>query len=147
VAAVSGQQVAALRTALMLDQGRAHELRAGLVRAGGLQGFGELAYAAFLLAVRRRFGPAWTRGDVVRYVGSVRAHGPDDDDFDPLAAETLILRALGGGAPPVAGEEAAATPQAILLIVLIIELELDVGGLDRFLTEARELADRWLAEL
>ena len=146
MAAVSGQQIAALRASLKLHAGQAQDLRASLIRAGDLHGFGELVYAAFLLAVRRRFGPEWTPADVVRYVGSVRAHGPKDDDFDPLAAETLIGRALGGDPPPVADEEARAAAQAILLITLIIDLELDAAGLDRFLAEARELADRWLAE-
>ena len=146
MAAVSGQQIAALRASLTLNTAQAQELQVSLIQGGDLHGFGELVYAAFLLAVRRRFGPACTRADVVRYVGRVRAHGPKDDDFDPLAAETLIVRALGGDPPPVADEEARAAAQAILLIALIVDLELDAAGLDRFLAEARELADRWLAE-
>jgi hypothetical protein len=72
VAVVSGQQVATLRAALASDAARAQEWRAHLIRSGDLDGFSELVYAAFVVAVRRYFAPAWTRADVVRYVGSVR---------------------------------------------------------------------------
>ncbi len=89
---------------------------------------------------------AWTRADVVRYVSSVRAHGPDGDDIDPLAAEALILGALGGGPPPRADAEATAAVQAIALVTLIADLELDAADLDRFLAETRELTDQWLCE-
>lgn len=69
VAAVSGQQAAALRAALALDAAQAQEWRARLIGSGDLDGFSELVYAAFVVAVRRYFAPAWTRADVVRYVG------------------------------------------------------------------------------
>jgi hypothetical protein len=145
MAAVSGQQVAALRAALTLDTPQAQELRTHLTQSGDLYGFGELVYAAFLLAVRRRFAPAWTHADVVRYVGNVRAHGPADDDIDPLAAEALILRALGTDQRPGADEEVMAAAQAVLLVTVIADLQLDAAGLDRFLTQARGLADQWLS--
>jgi hypothetical protein len=45
------------------------------VGSGDLDGFSELVYAAFVVAARRYFGLEWTRADVVRYVGSVRARG------------------------------------------------------------------------
>lgn len=144
MAVVSGQQMAALRASLMLDAPQAQEWRTRLHQSGDLNGFGELVYAAFLLAVRRRFTPAWTRADVVRYVGRVRARGPADDDIDPLAAETLILRALGAAVPLRADEEATAAAQTIVLVTLIADLGLDAEGLDQFLAEARELADQWL---
>jgi hypothetical protein len=145
VGAVSGQQVAALRASLMLDAPQAQAQRTRLTQSGDLHGFTELVDAAFLLAARRRFAPAWTRADIVRYVGSVRAHGPADDDIDPLAAEALILRALGTDQRPSADKEAIAAAQAVLLITLIADLQLDTAGLDRFLTQARGLADQWLS--
>lgn len=145
MATVSGQQVAALRAALTLDAPRAQELRTRLIQSGDLYGFGELVYAAFLLAVRRHFGPAWTRADVVRYVGSVRAHGPADDDIDPVAGEALILRTLGADQRTGADDEATAAAQAVLLVTLIADLQLDAVSVDRFLAEARGLADQWLS--
>jgi hypothetical protein len=143
--AISDQQVAALHAALTLDAPRAQELRTRLTQTGDLAGFGELAYAAFLLAARRRFAPTWTRADVIRYVGDVRGHGPADDDIDPVAAEALILRALGAGQRPDADAEATAVAQAVLLVTMIADLHLDAVSLERFLAEARELADQWLS--
>lgn len=145
IAVVTGQQVAALRASLTFDMAQAQEWRARLIQSGDLRGFGELVYAAFLLAVRRYFAPVWTRADVVRYVGSVRARGPADDDVDPVIAEMLILRALGADPPLRAAEEAKAEAQAIMLGALISDLGLDAAGLDEFLAEARALADRWLS--
>ncbi len=129
----------------MLDAPRAQELRTRLAQSGDLYGFAELVNAAFLLAVRRRFAPAWTRSDVVRYVGNVRAYGPADDDIDPLAAEALILRALGTDQRPGADEEVVAAAQAVLLVTVIADLQLDAAGVDHFLIQARELADQWLS--
>ena len=145
MAAVTGQQVAALRALLAFDEVRVREWRARLIGSGDLEGFGELLYAAFVVAVRRYFAPQWSRGDVVRYVGSVRARGPADDDIDPVTAEKLILRALGADEPLGAGEEAKVEVQTILLGSLVIDLGLDAAGLDGLLTEARDLADRWLS--
>lgn len=144
---VSGQQVAALRAALTFDAGLAREWQAHLIGSGDLDGFSELVYAAFVLAARRYFGGEWTRADVVRYVGSVRARGPADDDIDPVTAEALLLRALGADLPLRAAEEATAAAQTILLGALIADLGLDDGGLDEFLADGRALADQWLSGL
>lgn len=146
VAAVSGQQAAALRAALALDTAQAQEWRARLIGSGDLDGFSELVYAAFVLAAGRYFGTTWSRGDVVRYVGNVRAHGPAGDDIDPAIAEALILRALGADYPLDASVEAKVEVQAILLGVLAADLELDDAGLGLLVGQARELADRWLSE-
>lgn len=143
--AVTGDQVAALRASLTLDQAQARDWRDWLIRSRGLDGFGELMYAAFVLAVRRRFAPAWTRADVVRYVGSVRAHGLAEGDIEPLAAESLILRALGRDVPPGIDEQAKAAAQAVLLAALVADLGLDDAALDQFLDQAWGLADRWLS--
>jgi hypothetical protein len=146
VAVVSGQQVAALRAALAFDPAQAQEWRARLTGSGDLDGFSELIYAGFVVAVRRYFGTGWSRGDVVRYVGTVRAHGPAGDDIDPSVAEALILRALGADQPLDASLEAKVEVQTVLLGVLAADLELDDAGLHLFVGQARELADGWLAE-
>jgi hypothetical protein len=146
VAVVSGQQVAALRAALAFDAPQAQQWRAHLIRSGDLDGFSELVYAAFTLAVRRYFGVGRARADVVRYVGSVRARGPAGDDIDPVTAEALILRALGADRPLEASLEAKVEVQTILLGTLTADLELDDAGLSLFVAQARDLADQWLAE-
>jgi hypothetical protein len=56
VTLVSGHQAAALRAALAFDAVRAREWRAYLTSSGDLDGFSELVYAAFVVAVRRYFG-------------------------------------------------------------------------------------------
>ena len=142
---VSDQQVAALRAALALDAVRAREWRARLIGSGNLEGFSELVYAAFVLAVRRYFGVRWGRADVVRYVGSVRARGPAGDDIDPVIAEALVMRALGADVALHASVEAKVEVQTILLGALVADLELDSANLTLFTAEARELADQWLA--
>jgi hypothetical protein len=146
VAVVSGQQVAALRAALAFDAAQAQEWRARLIGSGDLDGFSELIYAAFVVAVRRYFGAAWARADVVRYVGSVRARGPAGDDIDPVTAEALILRALGADRSLDASLDAKVEVQAILLGTLTADLVLDAAKLSLFVAQARELADRWLSE-
>lgn len=142
---VSDQQVAALRAALALDAARAREWRARLIGSGDLEGFSELVYAAFVLAVRRYFGVRWGRADVVRYVGSVRARGPAGDDIDPVIAEALVMRALGADVALHASVEAKVEVQTILLGALVADLKLDSANLTLFAAEARELADQWLA--
>jgi hypothetical protein len=143
VAVVSDQQVAALRAALALDAVRAREWRARLTGPGDLDGFSELVYAAFVLAVRRYFGAGRGRADVVRYVGSVRARGPAGDDIDPVIAEALVMRALGADAALHASVEAKVEVQAILLSALVTDLALGGVSLGLFVAEARELAGRW----
>jgi hypothetical protein len=146
MAVVSDQQVAALRAALALDGVRAREWQAWLVGSGDLDGFSELMYAAFVIAVRRYFGVVWRRADVVRYVGSVRAWGPEGDDIDPVIAEALVMRALGADRALHASVEAKVEVQTILLGTIAADLELDSADLTLFTAQARELADQWLAE-
>jgi hypothetical protein len=145
MAAVTGQQVATLRAALTFDQAHVQAWRTRVHESGDLAGFSELLHAAFLLAARRRFAPAWTRAGVVRYVGSIRASAPPGDDIDPVTAEALILRALGADQPLHAGLEAKVAVQAILLGALIADFGLGADELEEFLVQARSLADRWLS--
>jgi hypothetical protein len=142
---VSDTQAAALRASLMLNADEAQELRARLTRAGELDGLSELFYAAFVLAVRRRFAPTWTRGRIVRYVGKIRTTGSSGPDIDPLAAEALIRRALGDDVPFAGDKEQEAAAQAILLLCIVADLELDASDVDLLVAEARKLADGWLA--
>ncbi len=143
--AVSDTQAAALRASLMLNADEAQGLRVRLTRAGELAGFSELLYAAFALAVRRRFAPTWTRAEIVRYVGSIRTTASSGADLDPLAAETLIRRALGDDMPLAEDTEREAAAQAILLLCIVADLELNVRDIDLLVAEARKLADGWLA--
>jgi hypothetical protein len=145
MAAVSDTQAAALRASMMLNAHEARELRARLTEGGELGGFSELVYMAFVLAMRRRFAPTWTRAEIVRYLGSIRTTGSSGGDIDPLAAETLIRRALGDDVPLAGDTEQQAAAQAILLLCVIADLELNASDVDLLVSEARKLADGRLA--
>ena len=67
-----------------------------LAASGQMYGFGELIYSAFVTAARRRFVPAWTSAQIVRYTARTRnALRPAGVGLDPAATEILIRQALG----------------------------------------------------
>jgi hypothetical protein len=54
-------------------------------------------WAAFVMAVRKRFARSGRFPQVIRYVASVRSHrGQDANDIDSRTAETLMRRAVEG---------------------------------------------------
>jgi hypothetical protein len=113
------------------------------MESGDVAGYGELVYAAFVAAVRRRFSPTWTLPKVIRFVAAARADLLQDGiEIDPRTAETLIRRALGDGIATRLEEEARVRAQIFLLIQLIDDEGLDDAGLDAFLAQARSLADQ-----
>jgi hypothetical protein len=137
---VTDIQLAALRACLDGAQSTADPV--GQIDRRELRGLGYLSYAAFVIAVRRRFGSPWTNADIVRYVANVRSHAPDGDDIDPLAAENLIRQALGGSSRSVNDDPSV---QAILLSCLAAdEGALGRVGIDDLMASARKLADEWL---
>lgn len=141
--AVSDTQIASLRAFLSNDPHEGMRLAGSLVDSDDADGFGELLYAAFVTAVRRRFSAAWTIPAVVTFVAAARAAlFQDGTDIDPHAAEILIRRALGDSVITGVEEMASARAQVLVLRRLIADERLDDCGLDRFLAEARALADQ-----
>lgn len=144
--AVSDQQVAILRAYLAQDADEAARLNAQLAQPGDWDGYGEFVWAAFVLAVRRRFAPVWTVPQVVRYVAAVRARRDrDEDDFDPRIAEILMRRALDDNVPADLDEVSRGRAQVFLLGELIADEQLGNAELDKFLAQVRTLADNWLS--
>jgi hypothetical protein len=140
---VSDDQVAALRAFLALEPYETERLTKQLVETDRLEGYGELVYAAFVAAVRRRFSPTWTVPDVIRFVGTARARLLNDEiEIDPRTAEILMRRALGDGIVAERDEEARTRAQIFLLGEMVVDEELDDDGLDEFLATARVLADQ-----
>jgi hypothetical protein len=140
---VSDDQVAALRAFLALEPNETERLTKQLVETDRLEGYGELVYAAFVAAVRRRFSPTWTVPDVIRFVGTARARLLNDEiEIDPRTAEILMRRALGDGIVAERDEEARARAQIFLLGEMVVDEDLDDDGLDEFLATARVLADQ-----
>lgn len=143
---VSDQQLAALRAFLVLESDEGGSPPEQRLEVGGVEGYGELVYAAFVTATRRRFSPTWTVPDVIQFVAAVRAELLEDEvDIDPRTAEVLIRRALGDGIVTVLHEEARARAQIFLLCVIVADAKFDDAGLDAFLAQARGLADQLTA--
>jgi hypothetical protein len=144
---VSDEQVAALRASLTAatsdDAAGAERQFRLLARTAATAGFGELLYATFAVAARRKFSPTWTRAGIVRFVAGVRAHAlTSPDDLDPAAAEHQLRTALGEKIPGYPPSEARARAQVILLTALTSDPALTGPEIDELLAEARTLANQ-----
>jgi hypothetical protein len=142
---VTDEQVTALRAFLACDPSY-ERLARELFGSGRLHGFGDLVYSAFVTAAGRRFAPAWTSAQIVRFTArarnGLRTHGID---LDPRATEILIRQALGDRVSSDYDDETHAQVMLFVLGELISDERLDDAGLDAFLAEARALADTRLA--
>lgn len=144
MAVTTDAAVAALRSYLSGDIELSQQLHLQLFDSGQDEGYGELLYAAFITALRRRFAPRWTRPAIIRFVADVRSRlGEDSHLIDPTTAENLIRRALDDPVDDSATAEAKAQAQLLLLTALIEDEELTERELDQFLDEVRTLADDW----
>jgi hypothetical protein len=144
---VTDEQVAALRALLALDSPEAERLTGRLIDNEDLDGYGGLAYAAFVIATRRRFSPAWSLPELIRFVAAVRVDlAQDDVDIDPHAAEVALRRALDERLAAEPSQEAMARAQFFLLQEMVLEARLDDVELDEFLKSAREAADGVISE-
>lgn len=140
---IPDEQVASFRAFLSGDSEEGVRRTGRFVESRGVEGYGELVYAAFALAVRRRFAPSWTIADVVRSVAAARARLLDVDvDIDPRAAEVMIRRVLGDAVTGDFEDESKARAQVFVLLVLVDDEEFDDAGLDAFLADVRALADQ-----
>ncbi|MCW2865206.1 MAG: hypothetical protein JWP48_6914 [Actinoallomurus sp.] len=140
---IPDEQIASLRAFLAGDSEEGMRPTGRFVESGGVEGYGELVYAAFAVVVSRRFSPSWTIADVVRGVAAVRARLLDVDvDVDPRAAEVMIRRVLGDAVTDDFEDESKARAQVFVLLVLVDDEDFDDAGLDAFLSEVRNLADQ-----
>ena len=144
---ISDAQVSALRAYLIRDADEAEKLNEQFRTSDDVDGFGELIWAAFVLAARRRFAPEWTVPDIVRYVAAVRARRAEHkDDFHPRTAEILLRRALGEMVEADLTELARGHAQIFLLGELIADEGFDnFTDLDEFMAEARALGDQLIS--
>jgi hypothetical protein len=112
-------------------------------------GYMALLYGAFCVAVRRRFSPTYTVGEIVRFVADVRIKAHEDTGLiNPLVAEDMIRRVVG--APPLENGEpedvrAALYAEVFVLLHLVGEADFDRAGLEQFIEEATAYTERWLA--
>jgi hypothetical protein len=137
---ITDDQVAVLRTYLKGDadgQNRIHE------RIGSPD-YADLLVAAFFEAVDRRFGGNGTKPDVVEFVANLRSRTDGlADAIDPRPAERLILAAFTDEEIADIDDKIKGGLYVLLLAALINDAQLSDTELDKFLAEARGLADRW----
>jgi len=144
---VDDPHVAYLRSQIAGDQ----QAVLGVMNELGARQMGPLVpflREAFVLAVRRWFGPTFTHGQVIQLVARIRALGADEPDFvNPVAAESEICRALGEDVPQHPDPIARMGAQYVVLDFLVRLLDLDEYAIDALLAEARYTADQTLAGL
>jgi non-ribosomal peptide synthetase component F len=148
--AVTDDQVAALRAYLRArtdsEASDAERRFLTLSRTGRLDEVGALVYGAFAAAARRRFSPAWTSADVVRFVAEFRGSSAEAAELlSPSPAENQLRGVLGEKQYVLPSEEARARAQFLLLAALTVTL--DPQELGQVLAEGRGLADSLIMEL
>jgi hypothetical protein len=142
---VTPAHIAALRAILTGDLDTFDRLAAAADFLDG-EGFPILVVNALFAAAQRHFPPGWSRGDLVRFVGQLRARDEGlAEELSATAAEQMLLRALTG--EPMTREFDEHT-KGIAQVGLLVELvrDLDEQDLDTFLTEVHERADAWLVQ-
>ncbi|GAA1797838.1 hypothetical protein [Actinomadura chokoriensis] len=108
-----------------------------------------LLFGAFEVAVRRRFAPNYTVGQIVRLVADLRITlGEDADEVNPIIAEDMIRRAVD--APPLKADvpddlTATVNAQVCILLYLVGEADFDRAGLEQFIDETTAYTEQWLA--
>ena len=142
---VTPAQVAALRAALSGDEDAFNRLSSDPDVADS-EGLPVLTAAAFVAAVQRRFPPGWSGGDVVRFVGLLRARNEGAyADLSATAAEQMILSILRG--EPMSGQfDDLMKGYAEFALLAELVRNLSEQELSTFLAGAREQADAWLAQ-
>jgi hypothetical protein len=112
-------------------------------------GYMSLLFGAFEVAVRRRFAPTYTVGQIVRLVADLRITlGEDADEVNPIVAEDMIRRAVD--APPLKADvpddlTATLNAQVCILLYLVGEADFDRAGLEQFIDETTAYTQQWLA--
>lgn len=139
---VTPEHVATLRAHLAGDFDEYRRLWAALDRSPTKVGYITLISAAFFQAVHRRFSDKSTDAEIIEFIGDVRARFDETgDEVDPQAAEVLIRGALGDDSDVELDDDTVISTQITVLTALILDEELDAAELDKFLTEARNLAN------
>ena len=142
---VTPAQAATLRAALVGDDDAFERLSAGPGLADG-QEFPILVATAFTAAAQRRFPPGWSGGNVVRFVGHLRARDEGAyEDLSATAAEQMLLSTLRG--EPMGGQfDDVMKGYAQFALLAELVRDLSEQELSTFLAAAREQADAWLAQ-
>jgi hypothetical protein len=137
---ITDREAETLRAALTGDAETLRRNETELLQARET-GLGVLTACALTLAARQHFSPQWSRADVIRFIGSMRAqNGGEYSDVDGSIGEQILLYALGGQPLPRELDEFA-MGYAKLAILLELTRGFDQRRLDRLLADSRVLAD------
>jgi len=143
--AVSDEQLAVVRAMLSGDSAQYDRLTDHLDRTNGWGRYTLLIAAAFFEAVDRRFGQAYTRQDVIRFVADARSRFDDGGArLNARAAERLILAALEDEDIDDIDDQTVVENQVAFLTALIADESLDGTSLNAFMDDVRRLADEWM---
>lgn len=141
---VTDDQVATLR-ALLTGESEEYQRRlAELDREAAKTGWTGLIAAGFFEAVYRRFARRTNRhAEVIKFVGDARARYADvGKDFDPHAAERLILHSLGvEGSIQDLDDNTVIGIQLTVMGMLVADAQLNEAELDEFIQQVRETAN------
>jgi hypothetical protein len=142
---VDNDQLATLRAYLRGDFDAHRRLFRQLDPTHARVAYPALVTAAFCEAVERRFAQDGTAKDVIEFVGEVRSrHLKNPDEIDSRIAERVILSIFADEGVGDIDAKVKYRTQLILLLPLIDDEQLDDVGLDKFLGDARRLADQWI---
>lgn len=112
-------------------------------------GYMSLLYGAFHVALRRRFSPTYSIGEIVRLVAKIRiTAGEDAGLINTLAAESMIRHAVGATPLQSTGPDDVRTvlnAQIFIMLYLVAEMDLDRAGLEQFIDEVTAYTEQWLA--
>ncbi|WUI01500.1 hypothetical protein OHR68_06670 [Spirillospora sp. NBC_00431] len=108
-----------------------------------------MIYAAFAVAVRRKFSPTYTLHQIIQYVAELRiALMRDATVIDPGVTESIIRTALGDASVDKDSQvdtRKAVRAELAVLEDLLSESVADQPGLEEFLQDAEGFARQWLA--
>ncbi len=140
---VNDQHVVYLRAQMAGDAETMEYVTGQMTVPHAMDGLVPLVDEAFVLVVRKWFGPYYTHGQVIRLVAQVRGLLSEQHTLiDPVVAESEIRRALGESVPLFSDARVRTPAQMALSDFLVRDLELDEAEVWGLLRDARQAADR-----
>ena len=144
--AVTDLQVATLRAQLAGDLEEHRRLLAQFDAKWDVRPYVTLTNAAFVEAVDRKFNSGAAGGDIIQFVAGVRSRSEKvRRALDPRIAARVLQAAVKDSDVGDLDPAEVRRSQAILLNALIVDENLDGGGLDEFMATVCQLADRLLS--
>lgn len=147
---IGAENISALRSFLLEGPPAWEPLRSEMHTDEAAAGYMSLLYGAFCVAVRRRFTPLHTDGEIIRFVADLRiTAGPDAGLINSLAAEDMIRRVVGAQPLEDTGPDDVETvlyAEVFILLYLVAESNFDDAALDDFIQDATIYAKEWLAD-